>query len=190
MNASAVRVKGIGFASLFSQRHLVPLLVLSTLALLIAQSVSAQDSSVPAPSFEPLETELLIPGTSLGGRDVVTVNTISPTELSNPSFWWAQEQFNEFNGKLIANWIAYRDKKRVDLVVNRQLWSLLDYLERYRFVNNFGSVARDYQYDVRVFNPQAVLLATYTCDYNLNLPKCEIRVLDTFGQDSLQIPRQ
>lgn len=191
MSASAVRVKLMSFACQFSHRLLLPLLLLSTLAVSIAQSASAQDSSVPVPSLEPLETQLLAPNAaSLARRDIITENTISPTDLANPSFWWAQDQFNQFNGKLITDWIAYREKKRVDLVVNRQLWSLLDYLERYRFVNNFGSAARDYQYNVRVFNPQGVLLATYTCNYNPTLPECDIRIFDAFGQESLQVPRQ
>ncbi|HEY9727081.1 MAG TPA: hypothetical protein V6D50_11600 [Chroococcales cyanobacterium] len=190
MSASAVRVKPMSFACQFTHHLLLPLLLVSTLAVAIAQSASAQDSSVPVPSLEPLEKELLTPNASLARRDIITENTISPTELTNPSFWWAQDQFNQFNGKLITDWIAYREKKRVDLVVNRQLWSLLDYLERYRFVNNFGSAARDYQYNVRVFNPQGVLLATYTCNYNPTLPECDIRIFDAFGQESLQVPRQ
>ena len=76
------------------------------------------------------------------------------------------------------------------MVVNAQLWTLLDYLERYRFVNKFGTVARDYQYNVRVFNQQGERLATYTCNYTLELPVCELEVVASFGQDSLSVPRQ
>ncbi|MCG4880622.1 hypothetical protein L0P06_11165, partial [Amedibacillus dolichus] len=79
-----------------------------------------------------------------------------------PSIWWAKEQFG---GKLLDNWLAYPAKEksvaRIDLIVNRQIWSLLDYVERYEFVNNFCNVARDYGYNVRVFNYQQELLATY-----------------------------
>jgi hypothetical protein len=139
-----------------------------------------------------LELELLELDTLPPGRNLITANTISATEVTIPSLWWAKEQFNEVGGKLINNWIAYQDqdKKRIDMVVNAQLWTLLDYLERYRFVNKFGTVARDYQYNVRVFNQQGERLATYTCDYTPELPVCKLDLSTSFGQDSLSVPRQ
>jgi hypothetical protein len=110
-----------------------------------------------------------------------------------------KKQFDEdkdFGSKFIFNWIAYQDEKRVDLVVNRQVWTLLDYIGRYRFVNKLGTVARGYNYDVRVFNQQAELLATYTCtrtktapNYSEASPPCEMRRFAAFGRDSLQVPR-
>src|SRR5919199_794420 len=181
----------MSFSSRLSQRVPVLLLLFSILAILMPPLASAQTSSAPAASLEPLETELLKPDASLAGRDVITAKTISTTGITTPSFWWAKEQFDEFGGKLINDWIAYQDKNRVDLVVNSQLWSLLDYLGRYRFVNKFGTAARyNYQYDVRVFNQQAVLEATYTCNYTSTLPDCAIRIFNSFGQDSLPVPRK
>jgi hypothetical protein len=73
----------------------------------------------------------------------------------------------------------------VDLVVNRQLWTLLDYLGRYSFLSKYGTAARDYQYNVRVFNDRSALLATYTCNYSTTLPDCQLKVFDSFGRDSL-----
>ncbi len=184
----------MSFASKLSQRVPVPLLLLSVLAILMPQLASAQTLSAPTPSLEPslepLEIELLKPDAPLAGRNIVTATTINQTQINTPSLWWAKEQFDQFKGKLINNWIAYQDKKRVDLVVNRQLWSILNYLDRYRFLNEFGTVARDYQYNVRVFDQQADLLGTYTCDYTPTLPSCKIEIFDSFGQESLQIPRQ
>jgi hypothetical protein len=169
----------------------VRLLFLISLVTFIPQFASAQPSSQAEPSLEPLETELLKPDASFARPDVITANTLSPRNITTPSFWWAKEQFDEFDGKLINNWIAYKDKKRVDLVVNNQLWSLLDYMGRYRFVNKFGTVARyNYQYDVRVFNQQAALEATYTCNYASTPPDCTIRIFNSFGQDSLPVPRK
>lgn len=165
-------------------------LLLSVLAVLITRIGAAQVSSAPAPALEPLETKLLDPETPLPGRNVITANSISPTRISDPSLWWAKDQFDEFNGKLITNWIAYKDKQRLDLVVNRQLWSILNYLEQYCFVNKFGTVAREYGYNVRIFNQQAALLATYTCDYSKALPNCELLIFQSFGQGGLQVPRQ
>ena len=175
--------------SRWRQRSLL-LLLLSLLAVFIPQLALAQTSSAPEPASEPLELELLELDAPLPGRDLITANTISATEVAIPSLWWAKEQFNVVGGKLINNWIAYQDEKRIDMVVNAQLWTLLDYLGRYRFVNNFGTVARDYEYDVRVFNQQGERLATYTCNYTPELPVCELEVVASFGQDSLSVPRQ
>lgn len=183
----ALRVQNRRFTSKSSQRLPVSLLVLSVFAILMPQLASAQTPPKLLPSLEPLETELLEPGVQLAGRNIVTRYTISQRGITAPSLWWAKEQFNEFKGKLLDNWIAYQDKKRIDLVVNRQLWSILDYLERYRFVNEFGSVARDYKYNLRVFNQQGVLLATYTCDYSTTPPNCNITISGSSGEDSLQL---
>ncbi len=171
---------------------IIPILLLaiswSIIPILTPQLSSAQSSSIPIPSLVPLEIDLLKqnepppPG-------IITVNNISQTDISTPSLWWAQEQFNEFGGKLLTNWIAYQDETRVDLVVSRQPWTLLDYLERYRFVNRFGAVARDYKYNVRIFNDQAVLLATYTCNYSQENPNCELLIFDSLGQNGLAVRR-
>jgi len=187
MTASTVRSQSMSFVWKWSQQVSVVFLLFSTLAILMPHVTSAQTSPVPAPSFEPLDTKLLEQKTRLPDSDWVTANTISPTRLTNPSLWWAEEQFNEFDGKLIQNWIAYRDKKRVDLVVNRQLWTLLDYLGRYSFLSRFGAAARDYQYNVRVFNERAALLATYTCNYSTTPADCQLKVFDSFGRDSLPV---
>jgi hypothetical protein len=165
------------------------LLLLSTLVSTIPQLVWAQQPSKPTASGAPLDTELLKPDSPHNGRDIVTANTISQTRLSVPSLWWAKEQFNELDGKLINNWIAYQDEKRIDIVVNRQPWTLLDYLERYRFINKFGAVARDHNYNVRIFNQQGELLATYTCNYTQSPAACEIKILDPFGRTSLPVTR-
>ncbi|MBW4545961.1 MAG: hypothetical protein KME25_16160 [Symplocastrum torsivum CPER-KK1] len=164
--------------------------MLSILTVFIPQLALAQTPLAPKPASEPLELELLELDAPPPGRDLITANTISATEVAIPSLWWAKEQFNVVGGKLINNWIAYQDEKRIDMVVNAQLWTLLDYLGRYRFVNNFGTVARDYEYDVRVFNQQGERLATYTCNYTPELPVCELEVVASFGQDSLSVPRQ
>lgn len=189
MADSAVRVKRMRFVSKLSKQVSGTLLLLSVLTPLVPQLTLAQIASAPTPSLEPLEIKLLGQTTPSPRGEWITANTISPTDLANPSLWWAKEQFNEFDNKLIQNWIAYPDKKRVDLVVNRQLWTLLDYLGRYSFLNKFGTVARDFQYDVRVFNERASLLATYTCNYSVSLPDCQLKIFDSFGRDSLPASR-
>lgn len=139
---------------------------------------------IPQPTNAPLELSLLAPNAPK--RGVVTANTISQKQLTVPSLWWAKQQFG---GKLLDNWLAYPSQgtttPRVDLIVNRQIWSLLDYVERYDFVNSLGSVARDYGYNVRVFNYQQELLATYTCNFNIQPSLCSMGNLDATGKARL-----
>lgn len=139
----------------------------------------ANQISVPPPETTPLDLSLLgnaAPGTGAIGP------AIDQAELTIPSLWWAGEQFG---GKLLETWLAYpgRDRiaGRVDLVVNRQNWSLSNYLERYQFVNKLGTVARGYGYNTRVFNPQGELLAAYTCNFNSSQLPCQI-TLESLGR--------
>ncbi|MDY6940562.1 MAG: hypothetical protein SWY16_23255 [Cyanobacteriota bacterium] len=102
---------------------------------------------------------------------VITRDTISQTELTVPSLWWAEEQLSDrFGTKLLNNWLAYPELRRVDLIVNRQQWAILDYLQRYAFVNQMGTVVRADRYNLRVFNSREPErpLATYTCNFDLN----------------------
>ncbi len=149
-----------------------------------APPLIAQTPNIPQPTNAPLELSLLAPNAPKQG--VVTANTISQKQLTIPSLWWAREQFG---GKLLDNWLAYPSQgnspPRVDLIVNRQIWSLLDYVERYEFVNSLGSVARDYGYNVRVFNYQQELLATYTCNFNIKPSLCSMDNLDATGKARL-----
>lgn len=151
-------------------------IISATISFLSTQPSSAQTRLVPQPSTAPLDLSLLEPGASLDDR-VITSDTISQNKLTIPSLWWAKEQFG---GKLLDNWLAYPASGaivgRIDLVVKRENWSLLNYLERYEFVNHFGTVARDYGYNVRVFNYQKELLATYTCNYSTNPHLCNSNV--------------
>lgn len=146
---------------------------LSTIFLLVAQTSIAEKVSVPLPSNAPLELELLANPKGL----VRTANTVYQEQLTIPSLWWAKETSQN---KLLDNWIAYpatnRQPGRVDLIVNEQIWTLLDYLERYQFVNKLGSVVRDYRYNMRVFNYQRELLATYTCNFKTIKPLCQIKM--------------
>lgn len=143
---------------------------LSNIAFLPIASTLAQTSSVPLPSNAPLELDLLTQP-----KNVITASTINLSGLTTPSLWWAKENSES---KLLDNWIAYpasdTESARVDLIVNQQIWSLLDYLERYDFVNRLGSSARKDGYNIRVFNYQKELLGTYTCDFNSNSKNCNI----------------
>ncbi|MGB3650145.1 MAG: hypothetical protein WBA41_02920 [Rivularia sp. (in: cyanobacteria)] len=148
---------------------------ITTFSIFTVQFAQAQ-SRIPIPSQAPLELDLLT-----NPRDnIITANTISQKQLTVPSLWWAQEQSEN---KLLDNWIAYPTNNsqpgRVDLIVNEQIWNVLDYLERYNFVNSLGSVARTYGYNIRVFNYEKEPLATYTCNLDLSTPLCNIKMNTT-----------
>ncbi|MBW4580741.1 MAG: hypothetical protein KME42_14340 [Tildeniella nuda ZEHNDER 1965/U140] len=131
------------------------------------------DNQTPtlSPDSQPLDLKALKPGNT--PTYVVTANSISLTQLTIPSLWWLREQIADeaaYGSNLLENWLAYpgggNSVGRVDLVVNRQSWSLLDYLDRYAFIHTFGKAARDYGYNVRVFDGQATLLGASTCDFS------------------------
>ena len=156
---------------LSSRKTSLPLLL--TIFLFPVLPSLAEIAPVPSPSDAPLELALL---TQPNGA-VITADTINPEGLTTPSLWWAKE--NSEN-KLLDNWIAYpaneEEPARVDLIVNQQIWNLLDYLERYDFVNRLGSSARKDGYNVRVFNYQQDLLAAYTCNFVTSPTSCRIQM--------------
>lgn len=114
------------------------------------------------------------------------VNAKSQSDTAQTSFWWAAKQFDPFNGKLVQNWLAYPQFKQINLVVNWQLWALLDYFGRYRFVNQFGTVARKYGYSLNISDREDRCLATYGYNSLSNPPKWELK-LQKLGRDSLPI---
>jgi hypothetical protein len=147
------------------------LLTITLTALPVAPSL-AQTPSIPSPSSAPLELDLLTKPKNY----VITANTINLGGLTVPSLWWAQQNSEK---KLLDNWIAYpasdKEPARVDLIVNQQIWSLLEYIERYDFVNRLGSAARSFGYNIRVFNYQKEPLATYTCNFSISPALCSIQ---------------
>jgi hypothetical protein len=160
-------------------------LFLTILAALFCPSVSAQ---VPASiSCEAPINPQLLAGKPEG--NIITAKTISQQGLTIPSLWWAQEQFDPFGGRLITDWIAYPNQRRIDLVVNRQLWSLLNYVDRYRFVNKFGTVAREYKYNLRIFDRQNKCLVTYACNFQVSPNRCEID-FEPSGKTGLEVDNQ
>lgn len=103
--------------------------------------------------------------------------------LAQPSLWLNRDLFAfraKFTTKLFENWLVCpstnSDRGRIDLVVNGQLWGLLDYFERYELLQQFGN-GNDQPdqrfksgYNLRIFSRQVQIqgqgqkpLATYTC---------------------------
>jgi hypothetical protein len=155
------------------QKQLLLLAILNLTTFSLVFILPSKAENIPLPSDAPLELELL----TQPKDNIITAKTIHPQKLTVPSLWWAKE--NSEN-KLLDNWIAYpassTEPPRVDLIVNQQIWSLLDYLERYVFVNSLGSMASKSGYNIRVFDYQKEPLATYTCNFPKSPASCSIQM--------------
>jgi len=105
-----------------------------------------------------------------------TVSSERPPQsgLAVPSLWWAQAQFDPDGGRLTSRWVAYPQHQRIDLIVSRQRWRGLDYLDRYRTLHQFGTVARAYGYDLQVLDGERSCLATYRCQFQRSPPRCRV----------------
>jgi hypothetical protein len=136
-----------------------------------AIALDAQALLLLTQPLAPSEISLLEQGIAPADPSWVTANTISQTGLTTPSLWWAKQQFG---GDLLTNWIAKPGTddmpSRVDLLVNQQVWTSYNYLDRYAFLNQLGRVAQDFGYSTRVFNVQGELLGAYICDFDLTEP--------------------
>ncbi|MGP1382033.1 MAG: hypothetical protein ACTS2F_00655 [Thainema sp.] len=176
-----------------------------------------QDSQLEALLNAPFQPELLDEDTESpdnaagdGGvktTGVITANDVNQAQLTIPSLWYTRDQIAEqFNPLLVENWLAYPDAatavRRVDIVVNAQPWSLLDYMERYTVLNQFGTAARDYLYSVRIFNTERDFLGAYFCKFEPTLAAnptlvgdrgaiadastCTVERLDAFGAGGIR----
>ncbi|MCU0542815.1 MAG: hypothetical protein MUE44_11560 [Oscillatoriaceae cyanobacterium Prado104] len=103
---------------------------------------------------------------------------LSQSEKSVPSLWLAQKLFG---GKLLDRWYVDPSDTWVIIIVNRQLWSLLDYMERYQFVNRFGTVSSQYGYNMQVCNRQGTALAVYSCKGDRSSCRIDLESLSNPG---------
>ncbi|MBW4518115.1 MAG: hypothetical protein KME16_00055 [Scytolyngbya sp. HA4215-MV1] len=132
-------------------------LFLCVFLLLAFPSRSLAESSVtpPPPGAEsqvehgPVENDLVEMTSSCTAQ---TNDSLSDRVLNLPSLSWLQSQLAErkrYGNQPIKAWSACRGNTnilckpgdtvcRVDVEINRQLWSLLDHLERYELVNKLG----------------------------------------------------
>jgi hypothetical protein len=137
------------------------------ISLLIGQAARAIDEETLLLLTDPLKP----PDNVEQNSSIVTKNTISPSGLTIPSLWWVNDQFGS---DLLQNWFAYSGTdgtpRRVDLLVNQQVWSGYNYIQRYSFLSHFGTTSRQFGYSTRVFNQRWELLAAYICDFGRGLP--------------------
>ncbi|MBE9009738.1 hypothetical protein IQ250_05920 [Pseudanabaenaceae cyanobacterium LEGE 13415] len=145
----------------------------------MSQSVLA--NSALRASTTPFEPEMFERGMCSETTAGITNTTIDQTGLTQPSLWWIRDQIaaqDKFGRRLIDGWLACNgatEPNRVDVVVNAQIWSSLDYFDRFEFIRRFGQVTSGYGYNLRVFNPQGELFAAYTCEFSANVGQKQIQ---------------
>jgi len=139
----------------------------------MSQSVFAKPALEP--STTPFKPSLAEKGMCTPTTPGITNLTINQSELTEPSLWWIRDQIaaqDKYGRRLVGSWLACEGKNepnRVDVIVNAQLWSLLDFFDRYEFIEKFGTATTGFGYNLRVFDPQGAMLAAYTCDFNSNV---------------------
>lgn len=153
----------------------------------------------PTINLEDFKQGLCATGT-LGRSD----RAISPLGATIPSLWWTRDLLvskTQFHPKLIEGWlvcgagvqegdaracaISPDRPGRVEMVVNSQLWTVLDYLSRYELISRFGAAASECGYNIVIFNSDRLLIADYTCDFETTDRRCRLRP-DLSGKSGLK----
>jgi hypothetical protein len=144
------------------------------------------EPTLPQVSFEGPKIELaqFRRGVCVNGLPGTSDRTINPVGTTIPSLWWTRDLLvtkSQFNPKLIEGWLVcgagVQDAMarvcaisavrpgRVEMVVNTQLWTVLDYLSRYELINRFGMATSECGYNIYIFNTDTQLIADFTCDF-------------------------
>jgi hypothetical protein len=143
----------------------------------------------------------ICPDQQMGNSD----RDIQSAGVTIPSLWWTRDQLvaksQVFHPKLIEGWlvcqagiqeqsartcqISPQRPGRVDMVVNAQLWSVLDYLNRYEFLHRLGTAASECGYNIYVFSSEAKLIGDYTCEFPDRPSVCSLRT-DLSGKGGLR----
>jgi hypothetical protein len=115
----------------------------------------------------------------------------SPDAKTLPSFWWNRDALADRLGgrRLVQSWISYEIEDSsmavVDVMVNPQMWSVLNYNERFAVLNQFGTAARDFGYNLRFFQGNARnyrLVGLYACEFAPGTADSEALVPESTAQ--------
>lgn len=149
-------------ARIWTNAYFIKALKIS-LGAVLAGSLWSGNAAAQTESLEAIQAQLedleqfplFLPASK--GLLVAADNQLSPTQISQPSLAWIRDQIDNRYGsdRLVEQWRAYQvpnGPNYVDVIVNEQIWSLLNYFERYAFVSQFGTAAKDYRYNLRVFD--------------------------------------
>lgn len=156
---------------------MIPLLWVNLAALVTARPTSKPSCEIDLNNG--VRAGLQVRAQEGGKKEKISSFTPSQTAMSTPSLWWAVEQYDPLDGKLITYWEANSNTNVINFVVNNRFWQTLDYLDQYSLVNQLGTVARDYRYNLNLISQQDDCLATYTCNLSVTPPQCQIQ-LNTF----------
>ncbi|WP_088428883.1 hypothetical protein [Halomicronema hongdechloris] len=126
---------------------------------------------------------------------IVDEDTLSLTTMTRPSLWWRRDQLPSRLGgdRLIEGWTAYHlvdpTMQVIDIDINGQGWRILTLAERYGLLTQFGSAAKAYGYNVRLYRGSDQFrerLALYVCDFS-HTPELEGQT-STDSDATAQIP--
>jgi hypothetical protein len=92
-------------------------------------------------------------------------------DLTLPSIWWNRDQVYERWGgyRLLRGWVAFRSRSAntniLDVDVDGQYWNRLEYSQKYALLNQLGTTARSYGYQVRIYRG-TTLVGIAACDFS------------------------
>lgn len=161
------------FPKIISLIPMIPLLWVNSATLVTAQPMSKTSCEIDTNNG--VRAGLQIRTQDIGKKEIISSLTPSQEGMSTPSLWWAVEQYDPLDGKLIRYWEANPNTNVINLVVNNRFWQSLNYLDRYSLLNQFGTVAREYRYNLSLLSQQDDCLATYTCNLSVTPPQCQIK---------------
>lgn len=159
---------------LFQVIPFVSLIWTNLATVVVAQSFDNNNPTCQITPSDQFQTGFQIQALETKEENIISAMTPSLTEMTIPSLWWAVEQFDPLDGKLVTNWEANKTTQVIHLIVNNRFWRTLDYIDRYSFINRFGTVARDYNYNLKVLSQQKDCLGVYQCNWTETLPNCWI----------------
>jgi hypothetical protein len=120
----------------------------------------------------------------------------SAETMTLPSLWWNRDSLTPQLGgrRLVMSWIAYEisdsGRQVVDVMINPQIWSVLTFNERFAVLNQFGTSARNFGYDLRFFHGSARnqrLAGIYACESKAASPTSASAPLDTSTPHQRQV---
>ncbi|MFG3818661.1 hypothetical protein [Limnothrix redekei] len=102
-----------------------------------------------------------------GDQPMATDQEIRQQGLTPPSLWLTRDLLG---GKIVDRWTIHRGDEQlppwVEVTFNLQPWNNLEYPRQYAYLNEFGRVAREYGFNVRVCNGSGDALAAQFCDWS------------------------
>jgi hypothetical protein len=113
---------------------------------------------------------------------------LSQTKPSIPSLWLTTDLFGS---EFLEAWFVNPDDKWVILVVNQLTWEKQEYIDIYKFINHFGSVAREYDYNLQICQPREKKpIAAYFCDFETAPLNCHVEIQSKFGKSLFDLPKK